>query len=55
MQRVQTLMVDTDPSRSALTFWRLGYQTLDDLLLAWLTLLPKLGLFPHIAHIFDIF
>jgi len=55
MQRVQTLMVETEPFLSALIFWRFGYQILEVLLLAWLTLLPKLGPFPHIAHTFDIF
>ena len=55
MQRVQTLMVETEPFLTALTFWRFGCQVLDDLLFAWLTLLPKLGPFPQMSHILDIF
>jgi hypothetical protein len=55
MQRVQTLMVATVPFCTAFTFWRFGYQVLDVLLFAWLTLLPKLGPFPQIEHILDIF
>jgi hypothetical protein len=54
MQRVQTLMVETVPPRTALTFCRFGYQVLEDLLLAWLTLFPVLGPLPHIAQTFDI-
>jgi hypothetical protein len=55
MQRVHTLMVETVPFLTALTFWRFGSQVLDVLLFAWLTLLPKLGPFPQISHILDIF
>jgi hypothetical protein len=55
MQRVHTLMVETEPFLTALTFWRFGCQVLDVLLFAWLTLLPKLGPFPQMSHILDIF
>lgn len=54
MQRVQTLMLLTVPLLIALIFWRLGRHILRVLLFAWLTLLPKLGPFPQIAHILDI-
>jgi len=54
MQRVQTLMLLTVPFLTALIFCRFGYQILGVLLLAWLTLLPKLGPFPQISHILDI-
>jgi len=54
MQRVQTLMLCTVPFRNALIFCRLGYQVFAVLLWAWLTLLPKLGPLPHIAHILAI-
>jgi hypothetical protein len=53
MQRVQTLMVLTVPLRTAFIFWRFGSQVLLVLLLAWLTLFPKLGPLPHISHILD--
>jgi hypothetical protein len=53
MQRVQTLMVLTVPLRTAFIFWRFGCQVRLVLLLAWLTLFPKLGPLPHIAHILD--
>jgi hypothetical protein len=36
-------------------FWRLGYQVLFVLLLAWLTLWPTMGFFPHTSQILDIF
>jgi hypothetical protein len=54
MQRVQTLMLLTVPLRMALIFCRLGRQIFLVLLLAWLTLFPKLGPLPQISHILDI-
>ena len=54
MQRVQTLMLLTVPFLTALIFCRFGRQILLVLLLAWLTLFPKLGPLPHISHILDI-
>jgi hypothetical protein len=42
------------PSCSTRTFWRFGSQTRLVLLLAWLTLLPLMGLLPHISHTLDI-
>jgi hypothetical protein len=55
MQRVQTLMLLTVPFLTALIFCRFGRQILLVLLLAWLTLFPKLGPLPHISHILDIY
>ena len=54
MQRVQTLMLLTVPFLTALIFCRFGRQILLVLLLAWLTLFPKLGPFPQISQILDI-
>jgi hypothetical protein len=54
MQRVQTLMLLTVPFLTALIFCRFGRQILLVLLLAWLTLFPKLGPLPQISHILDI-
>jgi len=48
MQRVQTLMLLMLPFLTALIFCRLGCQVRRVLLLAWLTLLPKLGPLPQI-------
>lgn len=53
MQRVQTLMVWTLPFLTAFTFCRFGYHVVRVLLLAWLTLLPKLGPLPQISHFLD--
>jgi hypothetical protein len=46
-------MVFTLPFLRALIFWRFGCQVLLVLLLAWLTLFPKLGPLPQISHIRD--
>jgi hypothetical protein len=54
IQRVQTLTVIILPFFTALTFCRFGYHTVRVLLLAWLTLLPKLGPFPQTSHFLDI-
>ena len=54
IHRVQTETRRTRPSIRALTFWRLGRQTLLVLLFAWLTLFPTNGFLPHIEHILAI-
>lgn len=50
MHLVQTLMRLTWPFTKALILCRLGLKTLLVLLLAWLTLCPRIGRFPHIAQ-----
>ena len=56
MQFVQTLVLFTAPVFLSMqrNFCRLGYHILLVLLLAWLTLWPKTGFFPHISQILDI-
>jgi len=52
MHLLQTLIFLTLPFFCmALTLWRLGFHLLFVLLLAWLTLFPKDGPFPHISHV----
>ncbi len=48
--REQTLIRVVFPPEKVFTLWRLGYQTLRVLLLAWLTLCPKTGPFPQISQ-----
>ncbi len=48
----QTLIRVVFPFVTAFILWRLGYQTLRVLLLAWLTLCPKTGPFPQMSQTF---
>jgi len=55
MQRVQAFTRLTAPvfSSTQRNFCRFGRQTTRVLLLAWLTLLPMAGFFPHTSQIRD--
>lgn len=55
MQEVHAVIRRDLPACEDLTSWRLGYHRFFVLLFAWLTLLPTMGLLPHISHTFDIF
>jgi len=56
IQRVHTLIcLAFPPDVATLIFWRFGSQRRLFLLCAWLTLLPVIGPFPHIAHTLAIF
>jgi hypothetical protein len=47
IHRVHTRIRWTPPLITARTFWRLGFHRRLVLLLAWLTLVPNDGFFPH--------
>ena len=49
-QRVQTLAVRCTPLSSMRTDWRFGNHRRFVLFMAWLTLLPALGPFPHTSQ-----
>jgi hypothetical protein len=51
MQLTHTVTLLTPPvGWTALTFLRLGFQRLLEMLWAWLTLLPNIGFLPQISH-----
>jgi len=54
MQRVQTLMVFTEPFITTRNFLILGFQRRRVLLFAWLTLLPNWGFLSQISPFRDI-
>jgi hypothetical protein len=56
MQRVQTFTLFTDPvfSSTQRKLCKFGYHVAFVLLLAWLTLLPIDGFFPHTSQMRDI-
>ena len=51
---VHTVIFLVCPFTLTLNVWRFGYQRRFVLLCAWLTLLPTIGLLPHISHTLDI-
>ena len=54
MQRVQILMVFTDPLITTRNFLIFGFQRRRVLLFAWLTLLPNWGFLSQTSHFRDI-